>query len=100
MFSITITFDFIDALSGELVQVTFDVLPYLAFTSSQQPVQRDVATTVRVWLSDEPVEYPVTAAVVKDGVTAELQKIEFTAENKLLRTYTVTATATTAGIKR
>jgi 6-phosphogluconolactonase (cycloisomerase 2 family) len=90
------TFEFIDAVSGELVQVTFDVLPYLAFTSSQQPVQRDVATNVRVWLSDEPVEYPVTVAVVKDGVTAEVQTIEFTAEHKLLRTYAVTATAATA----
>ena len=90
------TLEFVDAISGELVQVVYNVLPYLAFTSSQQPVQQDVATTVRVWLSDEPVEYPVTSAVTQNGVESELQQIEFTAEHNLLRSYTVTATASSA----
>jgi 6-phosphogluconolactonase (cycloisomerase 2 family) len=90
------TLEFVDAVSGELVKVLYNVFPYLAFTSSQQPVQQDVATTVRVWLSDEPVDYPVNAAVLKDGVTSELQQVQFTAEHKLLRTYTVTATANLA----
>lgn len=90
------TLEFVDVVSGELVKVLYNVFPYLAFTSSQQPVQRDVATTVRVWLSDEPVDYPVNATVLKDGVTSELQQVQFTAEHKLLRTYTVTATANVA----
>jgi uncharacterized repeat protein (TIGR02543 family) len=88
--------EFVDAVSGERVEVMYNVFPYLAFTSSQQPVQQDVATTVRVWLSDEPVEYPVTSAVTKNGVQSELQQIEFTAEHNLRRSYTVTATATPA----
>jgi 6-phosphogluconolactonase (cycloisomerase 2 family) len=90
------TLEFVDAVSGERVEVMYNVFPYLAFTSSQQPVQQDVATTVRVWLSDEPVEYPVTSAVTKNGVQSELQQIEFTAEHNLRRSYTVTATATPA----
>ena len=31
------TLEFVDTVSGELVQVVYNVLPYLAFTSSQQP---------------------------------------------------------------
>ncbi|MCS4306443.1 6-phosphogluconolactonase (cycloisomerase 2 family) [Rheinheimera pacifica] len=92
------TLEFIDAVSGELLQVTFDVLPYLAFTSSRQPVQQDVKSTLRVWLSDEPIEYPVIATVVTDGASMTTQKIELAAQHQLRRTYEVTATNTTARI--
>ncbi|MCL1048538.1 InlB B-repeat-containing protein [Shewanella abyssi] len=92
------TFEFVDSVSGELVSVTFDVLPYLAFTSSQQPTQQDTETSIRVWLSDEPIEYPVTSTVIKEGVSSTLQKVELTADDQLLRRYTVTTLASEAQI--
>ncbi|WP_162599220.1 InlB B-repeat-containing protein [Shewanella algidipiscicola] len=90
------TLYFVDTVSGEQIAVVYNVFPYLAFTASQQPVQQGVTTRVQVWLSDEPVEYPVTATVLTAGVTEEMERIELTAAHQLLRSYEVSAAATTA----
>ncbi len=62
------TFLFSDAVSGEITEVTVDVLPYLAFASSHRRALRDDVSELTVWLSDEPVEYPVTATLAGNGM--------------------------------
>jgi 6-phosphogluconolactonase (cycloisomerase 2 family) len=93
------TLVYIDSVSGEHVTLGFDVLPYIAFTSSKQPVQQNTLTKVRVWLSDEPIEYPVVADFVATGSTLVAAQFELTAADNLRRTYDVTATAEVANIR-
>jgi 6-phosphogluconolactonase (cycloisomerase 2 family) len=92
------TLTYIDSGSGERVTLDFDVLPYIAFTSSKQPVQQNTATKVRVWLSDEPIEYPVVVDFVATGSTLASEQFELTADDNLRRAFEVTATAEVANI--
>lgn len=92
------TLTYVDSVSGERVTLGFDVLPYIAFTSSKQPAQQNTATKVRVWLSDEPIEYPVVADFVATGSTLASEQFELTADDNLHRTYEVTASAEVANI--
>lgn len=92
------TLEFIDAVSGEVVAVTFDVLPYLAFTSDRQPVQQDAAATLRIWLSDEPIDYPVTAILTGTGATVSETTVLINAQDALRKAYSVTATAESASV--
>ncbi|WP_193909630.1 beta-propeller fold lactonase family protein [Cellvibrio polysaccharolyticus] len=92
------TLTFVDVVSGERGQVSFDVLPYVAFTSSRQPVQQDVATTLRVWLSDEPIDYPVVVDFTGTGARLSVERFELTEEDNLLRTFNVVAIADGASV--
>lgn len=92
------TLTFVDAVSGERGQVSFDVLPYVAFTSSRQPVQQDVATTLRVWMSDEPIDYPVVVDFTGTGARLSVERFELTEEDNLLRTFNVVAIADGASV--
>ncbi|MDP4529303.1 InlB B-repeat-containing protein [Alkalimonas delamerensis] len=93
------SFEFTDSVSGEQVSVSFDVLPYLAFTASSQPVQQDVTAQVRLWLSDEPIDYPVRAEL--EGTLASVvSSIELRAEDKLRKPLLATATAVSDGTVR
>ncbi|MEO1902729.1 MAG: InlB B-repeat-containing protein [Alcanivorax sp.] len=66
---------FSDAVSGEITEVTIDVLPYLAFASSHRRALRDDTSGLTVWLSDEPIEYPVTATLNGSGMGFETQTV-------------------------
>lgn len=91
------TFEFTDSVSGEQVSVSFDVLPYIAFTASSQPVQQDVAARARVWLSDEPIDYPVRVAIKGEQVLLDSSHLELMAADKRRRAFMVTATASSDG---
>lgn len=92
------TLEFMDAISHERATVSFDVMPYIAFSASRQPVQENTPAQLRVWLSDEPIEYPVSIGVVATGASLPVQQFELNAEDNLQGTYSVTATAQTAHI--
>lgn len=66
---------FSNAVSGEITEVTIDVLPYLAFASSHRRALRDDVSDLTVWLSDEPIEYPVTATLSGSGMGFESQAV-------------------------
>ena len=87
------TFDFTDNISGEQVSVTFDVLPYIAFTTSSQPVQQDMPALARVWLSDEPIDYPVRVEIKGEQVILDNSLLELNAEDMRRQTFRLTATA-------
>ncbi|SNY54755.1 Listeria/Bacterioides repeat-containing protein [Arsukibacterium tuosuense] len=87
------TFDFKDNISGEQVSVTFDVLPYIAFTTSSQPVQQDTPALARVWLSDEPIDYPVRVEIKGEQVILDNSLLELNAEDMRRQAFMLTATA-------
>ncbi|MCH2557915.1 MAG: InlB B-repeat-containing protein [Alcanivorax sp.] len=66
---------FSDAVSGEITEVTIDVLPYLAFTSSHRRALREDTSALTLWLSDEPIEYPVTATLNGSDMGFESQSV-------------------------
>ncbi|MGT3801963.1 InlB B-repeat-containing protein [Vibrio cholerae] len=72
---------FIDSVSGEKVTLTFDVLPLVAFTASSQPITINQPSTLHIWLSDEPIEYPVNVVVRSNE--GELKLVTFRAEDRL-----------------
>lgn len=84
------TIEFIDQVSAELVQVTFDVLPYLAFTASSQKAQKGQDATVGLWLSDEPIDYPVTATLGGEGITLQQTTIKLKEADNLRQAQKVT----------
>ncbi|MEE2022731.1 InlB B-repeat-containing protein [Alkalimonas mucilaginosa] len=90
------SFEFTDSVSGEQVMVSFDVLPFIAFTSASQPVQQNVPAQLSIWLSDEPIDYPVQVQV--QGNQANVAShFELNAIDNLRRAYTITATSGDAG---
>ncbi|ENM3965194.1 InlB B-repeat-containing protein, partial [Vibrio cholerae] len=72
---------FIDSVSGEKVTLTFDVLPLVAFSASSQPITINQPSTLHIWLSDEPIEYPVSVVVRSNE--GELKLVTFRAEDRL-----------------
>ncbi|MFP1678364.1 InlB B-repeat-containing protein [Alloalcanivorax sp. C16-2] len=80
---------FSDAVSGEVTEVTIDVLPYLAFASSHRRALRDDASVINLWLSDEPIEYPVTATLNGSGMDFESQAVSLSASDALRRSFSV-----------
>ncbi|ASK33362.1 hypothetical protein CEK62_02660 [Alcanivorax sp. N3-2A] len=69
------TFHFSDEVSGEITEVSIDVLPYLAFASSHRRALRDDTSELTVWLNDEPIAYPVTATLTGNGMGFETQAL-------------------------
>lgn len=85
-------FDFTDATSGEQVTVSFDVLPYVAFTSSKQPGQLGLPTTLSIFLSDEAIDYPVTVKFQGTGLPLNLTELTIGANDNRRKDYQVTPT--------
>ncbi|MCR6653897.1 MAG: beta-propeller fold lactonase family protein [Cellvibrionaceae bacterium] len=92
------TLTYADSVTNSVVDVLFDVLPYVAFTSSNQPVKENSTTNVRLWLSDEPIDYPVVVDFVSTGISLDVEQFELTASHGLRRAYSVTVTADEASI--
>lgn len=90
------SFEFTDSVSGEQLIVSFDVLPFIAFTSTSQPVQQDVPAQLSIWLSDEPIDYPVQVQVQGNQANVA-SNFELNANDNLRRAYSVTATTNNAG---
>jgi uncharacterized repeat protein (TIGR02543 family) len=84
------SFDFVDAVSGERVSVNFDVLPYVAFSSSQQPGKLTTAAQIGVFLSDDAIEYPVTVSVEALGVDGVPAVFEIQAADERRKDYRFT----------
>lgn len=89
-------FQFIDELSRELVEVSFDILPYLAFTTSRQQLSPAQQALVSVWLSDEAIEYPVTALLQAEQAEPAVAGIYLTFENGRQQTFSVSASSASA----
>jgi uncharacterized repeat protein (TIGR02543 family) len=87
------SFDFVDAVSGERVSVNFDVLPYVAFSSSQQPGKLATASQIGVFLSDDAIEYPVTVSVDALGVDGVPAVFEIQASDERRKDYRFTPVA-------
>lgn len=85
------SFRFVDQASGQVVAISFDVLPYLAFTSSRQQVEPDMASNVTLWLSDEPINYPVLASFDVADALIPTVEIGLQREDALRRSYPVQA---------
>ncbi|MCC5825396.1 InlB B-repeat-containing protein [Alkalimonas sp.] len=86
------SFEFTDSVSGEQLMVSFDVLPFIAFTAASQPVQQDIPAQLRIWLSDEPIDYPVQVQVQASQAQV-ISSFELNAMDNLRRAYSVTAIA-------
>jgi hypothetical protein len=84
---------FRDVVSGETIPVEITILPYLAFASSVQPVNADSTANIKLWLSDEPAYYPVTAMLSTVG--AEDKTISLLATDNRQYTYSIAVTADT-----
>ncbi|KKO47137.1 hypothetical protein WG68_00315 [Arsukibacterium ikkense] len=91
-------FRFVDENSGELVEISFDIMPYLAFTSSRQQVEPEITSTVALWLSDEPIEYPVTADFAVSNAELSTLQLRIDSEHQLQRSYSVQSLAEGASI--
>ncbi|MCT8124579.1 InlB B-repeat-containing protein [Alishewanella sp. BS5-314] len=91
------TFEFTDSVSGQRISVTFEVLPFIAFTASSQPVQRDNTVPVTIWLSDEPIEYPARVRLSTNNASAQQQLIEILSNDDRRKTINVAATSAEPG---
>ncbi|MEN3157057.1 InlB B-repeat-containing protein [Alkalimonas sp. NCh-2] len=87
------SFRFVDDSSGQVVEISFDVLPYLAFASSRQQTEPELATQLSVWLSDEAIFYPVSATLVANDVALNSQVVNIQLEDRLQQNLTATATS-------
>ncbi len=85
------SFRFVDAASGQVVEISFDILPYLAFTSSQQQLEPGQSSSVTVWLSDEAIDYPVRANLMLEQVMLSATAVILREEDTLRKTYTLSA---------
>ncbi len=83
-------FDFIDAESDEQVSVNFDVQPYVAFTSSKQPGQVGLTTTLSIFLSDEAIDYPVTVKFLGMGLPTDLTELSILQTDNRRKDYRLT----------
>lgn len=83
-------FDFTDASSGEQVSVSFDVKPYVAFTSSKQPGQVGLETTLSIFLSDEAIDYPVTVKFQGTGLPTDLTELTILQDDNRRKDYRLT----------
>ncbi|WP_415836095.1 InlB B-repeat-containing protein [Rheinheimera salexigens] len=84
---------FRDVISGENIPVEITIAPYLAFASSAQPVNTDSTANVKLWLSDEPAYYPVTAKLTSQG--AESKKVSLLVTDYRQYVYSVAVNADT-----
>lgn len=83
-------FDFTDAGSGEEVSVNFEVKPYIAFTSSKQPGQVGLETTLSIFLSDEAIDYPVTVKFQSAGLPTDLTELTISQTDNRRKDYRLT----------
>ena len=59
-----------DTVSQQIIDLTFDVLPYIAFSSQGQAANLGQSYTVAVTLSDLPIDYPVAFSIETAGLSA------------------------------
>ncbi|ALZ77310.1 InlB B-repeat-containing protein [Rheinheimera sp. F8] len=93
------TFRFVDENSGEVVDISFDILPYLAFTSSQQQIEPGQVSSVAVWLSDEAINYPVTADFILADAQLSAERVSLAEKDDLRQAYTVSALQNNATVR-
>ncbi|EKE87623.1 InlB B-repeat-containing protein [Idiomarina xiamenensis] len=90
---------FRDEVSGEITELSFDVMPYLAFSASRQLAQQEQTVDVGVWLSDEPIEYPVSATLNRDALGQSPLALSFDEPQSLQQVLSMQASASATEVQ-